>query len=271
MSTLYLVATPIGNLKDITLRALEVLKSVDVIACEDTRHSIVLLNHYEIKKPLISYHKHNENVRSDEILNYLKEGKNVAVISDAGSPVISDPGAVIVKKAREEGYSITVVPGASAVVSAVSLAGIDTGFTFIGFLPDKKKLRDELLESIKKSRYPLVFYVSPHDINSDAKDIINVLGDRKALIVKEITKIYEKVDETVLSEIKYENPKGEFVLIVMPEEISEEDFSGLSVREHIIKLMKEENLNKKDAIKAAAKSRGVNKNSVYKEVTDIKE
>lgn len=270
MGILYLVSTPIGNLKDITLRALETLRESDIIACEDTRRSIVLLNHYEIKKPLVSYHKHNEKSRSEEILRYLEEGKKVALISDAGSPLISDPGAVIVKQAREEGHEIVVIPGASAVISAVSLAGIDTGFIFIGFLPEKKKSREEILLKYKAADLPLVFYSSPHNINGDRENILELYGDRECYIIKELTKIYESLTFGKLSDAALDNTKGEFVLIVMPGKF-EEEMLNLSIKEHIVKVMLEQKVTKKEAVKVVAAVRKENRNTVYQESLDIKE
>lgn len=268
MSTLYLVATPIGNLSDITFRAIETLKAVDIIACEDTRHSIVLLNHYEIKKPLISYHHYNEKVRSEELLKLLGEGKNVAIITDAGSPCISDPGAVIVKLAREGGYDVKIIPGASAVISAISLVGIDSGFTFLGFLPIKKSQRDELLLKYKISNLPIVIYSSPHDINNDAKTLYDNFGNREIYVVKELTKIYESVTLLNLMDFQIENPRGEYVLVVMPS-TEEDPLIKLSIREHVETLIRDYDMTKKDAIKKVADIRGMNKNAIYQEVIDI--
>lgn len=268
MSVLYLVSTPIGNLNDMTLRAIETLKTVDVIACEDTRHSIVLLNHYNIKKPLISYHEHNEKVRSEGIIKLLEEGKSVALITDAGSPCVSDPGAVIVTLAREKGYDIKVIPGASAIISAVSLAGISTGFVYLGFLPEKKKSRDELIYKYKNIDIPLILYVSPHNINDDGKFLLEALGNRRVMIVKELTKMFESLVETTLEEFNVDNPRGEYVLIVMPCE-EEDSMNSLTIREHVEELLN--TMTKKEAIKEVAKARGLSKNIIYQEVLDIKE
>ena len=267
MSTLYLVATPIGNLEDITYRAVRVLSEVDCIACEDTRHSLKLLNHLTIKKPLISYHKFSEQKKSIQLLEKLDEGKNIALISDAGMPCISDPGAVICKLARQAGHNVTVIPGANAVTSAVALIGIDKGFCFLGFIPEKNKLKKEMLENVKNLSVPVAFYSSPYDINSNIKDIYNIMGNREVFAVKELTKMHEKIYEGNLENFEIENPKGEFVLVIMPSE--EENFlNHLSIKEHVEHYLKN-GYTKKDAIKLTAKDRDVNKNVVYQEMLNL--
>lgn len=268
MSTLYLVATPIGNMEDITIRALNTLKAVDVIACEDTRHSALLLNRYEIKKPLVSYHKHNERERTEDIIKLLDEGKSVAVISDAGMPCVSDPGAVVVTAAREKGHAVTVIPGPSAVVSAVSLVGIDTGFVFAGFLPEKLKSRKEVITNLAGVDLPLVFYSSPHDLIGLASFLLENLGDREVYAVKEITKVYESVIKTRLDNFDIGEPRGEYVVIVMPAVKSPD--TETPIREQVLNLINS-GLDKKEAIKCVAKSLGVNKNEIYQLVMDIKE
>lgn len=257
---LYLVATPIGNMEDITLRAIRTLKEVDIIACEDTRHSLPLLTHYEIKKPLVSYYKQKEQEGSEYILSKLEEGQNVALISDAGMCCISDPGAVLVQKAWENGYEVTVVPGPSAVVSAFALSGIteSTGFCFLGFLPQQLKARKTLLAKYKNVDVPLVFYESPHDILKDCEFLLEELGDRGIVIVKEITKIYEKVIKCKLSSVEIENVKGEFVLIVKPREQGYE----MSIEEHLMGYI-DAGMDKKSAVKQVAKDRNIPKNEVY--------
>lgn len=259
---LYFVATPIGNLKDISLRAIEVLKSVDEIACEDTRRSAVLLNRYDIKKPLFSYHKYNEKEESEKIAEKLESGKNLALVTDAGMPVISDPGNVLVKTLIERGLEFTVVPGACACVSALVLSGFSCArFCFIGFLPQKNGERKELLSKYKDLDMPLVFYSAPHDIIKDVTDIAEVFGDRAAAAVKEITKIYEDVERFNLKDGMKSEPKGEYVLIVDGK--GKEDFSDLSEEEHVKKYL-DEGMDKKDAIKRVARERGVSKSSLYK-------
>ncbi|MCQ2387136.1 MAG: 16S rRNA (cytidine(1402)-2'-O)-methyltransferase [Clostridia bacterium] len=259
---LYFVGTPIGNLKDISFRAIEVLKEVDEIACEDTRHSLTLLNHYEIKKPLFAYHKFNENKECVNIIEKLKAGKNIAVISDAGMPVISDPGNVLVKSLIEEGLEFTVVPGACALISALILSGLDSArFCFIGFLPEKQTERKELLEKYSSLDMPLIFYSAPHDIVKDIETVYSVFGNRRAVAVKEITKIYENAERFNLKDGLKSEPKGEFVLIVDGKE--KEDYSNLSIEEHL-QMYINSGLDKKEALKKVAKERGVSKSSLYK-------
>lgn len=260
---LYLVATPIGNLKDMSFRAIETLKQVDEIACEDTRHSLSLLNHYEIKKPLFSYHKFNEQEISEKIISKLESGLNIAVISDAGTPCISDPGNILIKKVIERGLEYTVVPGACAFVNALVLSGFDTNrFCFIGFLPEKNKDRIELLERYKNLDMSLIFYCAPHDVKKDIESIYGVFGDRRACAVKEITKLYESAEQFNLKDGLQKEPKGEYVLIVSGKEFVN-DLLALSEKEHIDYYIKQ-GVDKKDAIKMVAKERGVSKSSLYK-------
>lgn len=261
---LYFIATPIGNLSDISLRALETLKSVDLIACEDTRHSLKLLSHFEIKKPLIAYHKFNEKKQAETLIEELKNGKNIAVISDAGTPVISDPGNVLTKMLCEEGIEYTVIPGATAFVSALILSGLDASrFTFIGFLPEKTKDRENLLKQYKNNSETLIFYSAPHDVNNDLKTLYSVLGDRQVALVKEITKMHETTYRFTLSNAKIEEPKGEFVIVVDGAKETANEFNSLTEKEHI-DLYLSRGLSKKEAIKKVAEERGVSKNSLYK-------
>jgi probable S-adenosylmethionine-dependent methyltransferase, YraL family len=265
---LYIVGTPIGNLKDITYRAVEVLGAVDLIACEDTRVTQVLLSHYGIKKPLTSYYKHKEREGTEKLLDELLSGKNVALVTDAGMPAISDPGAILVESARRAGVTVTVVPGATAVASAVALSGVQSkGFTFLGFLPEKNKDKEEFIAPFVFSPLPLVFYCSPHSVNDDAAFLYNALGNRKVYVIKEITKMFERVEETELSSMKIENPRGEFVIIVEGA-IGESPLNTLTVKEHVQHYM-QSGLSKKDSIKRTAADRGVDKNSVYVEVLDV--
>ena len=261
---LYFVATPIGNLKDISYRAIEVLNSVDVIACEDTRNSLKLLNHYNIHKKLIAYHKFNEDSSSNGIIELLNQGKNVAIISDCGMPVISDPGEKIIQKLKENNKDYTVVPGANAGLCALLLSGLDSNrFTFVGFLPDDKKECNNLLKEIKDYKTTLVFYVAPHDVAFVNKKLFEVLGARQAVFVNEITKMYEKTYSFILGEELSFEPKGEYVLIVQGNKSAEiNDLLNLSIKEHLLYYI---NLGEKktDAIKKVAKERGVNKNEVY--------
>ena len=259
---LYFVATPIGNLKDITFRAIETLKSVDVIACEDTRHSMTLLNFYGIKKPLISYHKFNERETCQKIIDLLNQNKSVAVITDAGMPVISDPGNVLVKTLIENRLEYTVVPGASAFTSALVLSGVDSErFCFVGFLPDKKSHREELLNSFKNTPATLIFYSAPHDVKKDVETLYSVLGNRPAVAVKEITKLHEKVERFELKDGYPYEPKGEYVILV--EYLKTDENKDLTEKQLIEKYIKE-GLDKKEALKKVAKERGISKSELYK-------
>lgn len=264
MSKLYIVGTPIGNLEDITLRALKTLKEVDIVASEDTRHTSILLQKYDIKKPLVSYYKQKENEMADKICDMISEGKNVALVTDAGMPAISDPGAILVRKARSKGLDIEVVPGPTAVCSAVALAGLKgRGFIFVGFLPEKKKDKDEILDSVKVSGMPIVFYVAPHDLSETLSYLHEKLGDRPVYACKELTKIHETVYSGTLGEIEIESEKGEFVVIV--DENTETD------KKDIVELIEEVNIlvkkgtTKKDALKSVADKYGVSKNLLYAE------
>lgn len=262
---LYIVGLPIGNLKDITLRALEVLKSVDIIACEDTRNTLKLLNHYEIKSKLMSYHKFNEQKITPRIIELLNEGKDIALVSDAGMPIVSDPGAVLVKALIENGLEYTVIPGANAAVSAFALSGMQGGsFTFVGFLPEKNKDRKELLNSFKNIRHTLIFYVSPHSLQKDIETIYNEFGKRNACLVKEITKIYETVYPFVLGNEIEINPKGEFVLLVEGfdgKEVSQDE--NLTLKQQV-KILVIKGMKENDAIKQVAKKNSLTKQELYK-------
>lgn len=260
---LYLVATPIGNLKDISLRALEVLKEVDEIACEDTRHSLTLLKHYEINKPLFSYHKFNERESGEKLIEKLKQGKNIALITDAGMPVVSDPGNILVNMLKEQGLEYTVIPGACAFVSALVLSGLDASrFCFLGFLPQKATERKEFLEKYKNLQATLIFYSAPHDVCKDVETLYQVLGDRKAVAVKEITKLHEKVEEFNLKDGYPFTPKGEYVLIV--EKGQEENPNANLTDKQLIELYISQGTSKKDALKKVAKERGIAKSELYK-------
>ncbi len=260
---LYFVGTPIGNLKDMSLRAIEVLKQVDEIACEDTRHSIGLLNAYEIKKPLISYHKFNERQSGEKLIEKLKEGKNIALITDAGMPVISDPGNILVNMLIENGLEFTVVPGACAFVSALVLSGLDSSrFCFLGFMPQKASERKEFLEKYKDLDMTLIFYSAPHDISKDIESIYKVFGDRKAVAVKEITKLYENAEHFNLANGLAKEPKGEYVLLVEGGKKQNQNLL-LTEKEHIEFYIKQ-GFDKKESLKMVAKERGVSKSSLYK-------
>ncbi len=262
MSKLYIVGTPIGNLEDITLRALRILKEVDIIASEDTRHTRILLDRYDIRKPLISYYKQKENEGSDEICEMIAEGKNVALVTDAGMPAVSDPGAGLVRKARERGLETEVVPGPTAVCSAVALSGLKgNGFCFLGFLPEKKKERDLLLDGVKNIDVPLVFYVAPHDIESTLSYLYEKLGRRRVYACKELTKLHETVYEGYLGELAIDSPRGEFVLVTdVKEETETPDIEKLVEEVDALVL---DGVTKKDALKIVAEKYSVSKNVLY--------
>ena len=264
---LYFVATPIGNLKDISLRAIEVLNTADEIACEDTRHSLALLNNLGIKKPLFAYHKFNERASGEKIIGKLKEGKNIAVISDAGTPLISDPGSILIRMLKENNLDFTVVPGACALINALVLSGMDCSeFTFLGFLPDKAGERKSFLEKYKSLDTTLVFYSAPHDIKKDISSIYEVFGDRKAVAVKEITKLHESAEEFNLKDGISGEPRGEYVLIV--EKCGKDvGYLEMTEEEHINAYIAS-GMDKKEAVKAVAKERKVSKSSLYKYTID---
>ena len=268
--TLYLVATPIGNLDDITLRAINILKSVDFIAAEDTRHSLKLLNHLGISKPLISYHRHNEDIKSDLLINKLLDGKNIALITDAGTPGISDPGEEVVKQAIQSNIKIVPIPGACALVNALITSGLDTTeFLFLGFLPLNKKNRAEQLEKIKNSSSTAILYEAPHKLISTLKDLSEILDNRKIVLARELTKIHEEFVCGTATELlqKFENPKGEFVLVIEKSNLSETtnlDFlNSFSLDDHY-NFYKKQGFEKNEIIKKIAKDRNVKKNEIYK-------
>lgn len=268
--TLYLCATPIGNLGDITYRCLETLKNADLIAAEDTRRTLQLLNHFEITKPLTSYHEHNKKEKGEYLLSLLKEGKNIALVSDAGTVAISDPGEDLVALCIENGIKIVPIPGAVAAINALILSGLSTRrFAFEGFLSVNKRHRYEHLSSVKNDTHTLIFYEAPHKLKSTLKDLYEVLGDRKISIIRELTKIHEEAVYTTLSKAQSlydeKSPKGEFVLIIEgASEVEEEEnpLNSLSVREHVEKYIND-GLSQNDAIKKAAADRNVKKREIY--------
>ncbi len=263
---LYIVATPIGNLEDITLRAIKVLKEVDLIAAEDTRHTLKLLNHLEISKPLISYHRHNEDVKTDILIKELKEGKNIALVSDAGTPGICDPGEEVIKKCIEENIQIVPIPGACAMINALICSGLDTKeFVFIGFLPLNKKNRKEKLEEIKNTTKTIILYEAPHKLETTLKDLKEIIENRKIVLARELTKIHEEYIREDIDKLieKAKEIKGEIVLIIEGAKKREENnFLNFSLEEHY-QYYKEKGLAKKEIIKQIAKDRNVNKNEIY--------
>jgi len=264
---LYIVATPIGNLEDITLRAIRILKQVDLIAAEDTRHTLKLLNHLEISKQLISYHRHNEEIRTDYLIKELKDGKNIALVSDAGTPGICDPGNEIIKKCIEENINIVPIPGPCAMINGLIASGINTDeFTFLGFLPLNKKNRKIKLEEIKNSNKTIIVYEAPHKINKTLNDLKEILNQRKIVIARELTKIHEEYIRGTIDEIikKSEDIKGEMIIIIEGAKKDDENvLNNLSIEEHY-KFYEDEGFEKKEIIKKIAKDRGVNKDVIYK-------
>ena len=275
---IYLVATPIGNLSDISMRAIEILKNVDIIACEDTRNTIRLLNHFEIKGHLTSYHEYNKIDKAYELCEKVKEGKNIAFVSDAGMPAISDPGYELVDIAYKEGLEVTVVPGASAVVSALAISGISSRrFAFEGFLPADKNEKKEILTELSQESRTLILYEAPHRLLKTLKELFEYMGNRNIAIVREITKLHEEVLRGKLADIiaDYESEKiairGEYVLVIEGKSLLEKreerqkSFEEISIREHYEKYIAE-GMDKKEAMKAVAKDRGIQKRDVYKEL-----
>ena len=267
---LYLVATPIGNLEDITLRALKVLKEVDLIAAEDTRHTLGLLNHFEISKPLISYYKETEKIKSPILIEKLLNGLNIALVSDAGTPGISDPGEEIVKEAIKAQIEVVPIPGACAFVNALIASGMNTKeFSFVGFLSSNKKEKKDKLEELKYETKTLIFYEAPHKLKNTLEMMLEVFGDRNIVLARELTKLHEEFIRgkisTVLEQIV--DIKGEFVILVEGNSISKQqkqilDLNSLSLEEHY-KYYEKDGLDKKDIIKKIAKDRNVSKNEIY--------
>lgn len=263
------VATPIGNLKDITLRALETLKEADVIFCEDTRHTIKLLNAYEIKKPLYACHKFNETEAAEKILAASRRGEKVVVVSDAGTPVVSDPGNTVCKILRENGEPYTLIPGACAFVAALVLSALPAGrFAFIGFLPEKNGEKKAVLQKYKDSDLTLAFHSAPQDVDKDVKAMYEVFGDRAACAVREITKLHEESIPFRLADGLAGEKRGEYVLVVEGAQEKESPLNALSEKEHIRHYMAA-GLEKKEALKRAAKDRGVSKSELYPFAIDL--
>ena len=279
MSKLYIVPTPIGNLGDITLRSLETLKEVDLIACEDTRVTSKLLNQYKIKKPLINYREHNEREVSDIIIDKIKNGESVALVSDAGMPGISDPGEILIKKCIEKDILVSVLPGASALINALVSSGLDTRrFTFIGFLDKNKNKKRKELEMYKDRQETIIIYESPHRIVDTLKAINEIFKDRSISVSREISKLYEEnirgTANDVLKYLSESKIRGEFVLVISGKSIEEinaeikESYENLTIKDHIIKEMGK-GISKKEAINEVAKIRSIPKKEVYSESIDI--
>ncbi len=271
--TLYLCATPIGNLEDISFRAIRILKEVDLIAAEDTRHSIKLLNHYEIKTPMTSYHEYNKVDKAKYLVQQLLDGQNIALITDAGTPGISDPGEELVRQAYEAGVSITSLPGACAAITALILSGLETRrFSFEAFLPMDKKDRDRVLSELINETRTIILYEAPHRLLKTLQELKGYLGNRKISIIKELTKKHERVFQTTLDEgIAYyeqEKPRGEYVLVIEGKSMDElkaeemDRWKQVTIEEHML-IYTDMGMDNKEAMKAVAKDRGISKRDVY--------
>ena len=276
--TLYLCATPIGNLGDMTLRVTETLSAVDLIAAEDTRNSIKLLNHFGIKTSMTSYHEYNKVEKAQTLVQKLREGLNIALITDAGTPAISDPGEVLVKLCQKEGIRVTSLPGAAACITALTLSGLSTRrFCFEGFLPTEKKEKTEILEMLKEETRTMTLYEAPHHLIRTLRELYGVLGNRKITICRELTKKFETVLSTTFEEAlalyEEEEPRGEYVLVIEGKSLlqkrkeKQEGFLELAIEEHM-KRYEEAGMNRKEAMKMVAKDRGVSKREIYQYMLD---
>lgn len=273
--TLYLCATPIGNLGDVSSRFLETFKFVDIIAAEDTRQTIKLLNYFDIQKPLTSYHEHNKASKGEYLIGLMEDGKNVALVSDAGTPAISDPGEDLVRLCIEHDITVTTIPGPVALINALILSGLPTRrFAFEGFLSVNKRHRNEHLKSVKDDTHTLIFYEAPHKLKYTLRDMLDIFGDRKIALVRELTKLHEEVKRTTLAEaVEYyetEKPRGEYVIVINGAEQGEKKafWQDMSVTEHVDYYVEKGNAPK-DAVKLAATDRQVPKREVYNEYHGI--
>ena len=268
MGTLYICATPIGNLEDASIRLLKTLRKVDMIACEDTRQTLKLLNRYKIKKQLISYHEHSKPEKEDYIIELLREGKDIALVSDAGMPAISDPGERLVKKAITAGIKLEVIPGPSALIAALAMSGMDTAvFIFEGFLPSRSSQRKERLEMLKEETRTIILYEAPHRLLACLKDIQSILGEERQLAVaRELTKVYEEVKRGSAAEL-YENyslnpPRGEISIIIQGKAVAAEAKSLVEIAQEVEELL-EQGMDKKEAFKMKAREYGIKKSMLY--------
>ena len=265
--TLYLVPTPIGNLEDMTYRSINILNSVEVIFSEDTRVTFQLLNHFDIKKKLIALHDHNEDSEKEKVLEYLKNGKSVAIVTDRGTPIISDPGYKTVKYVTDNGYNVVGLPGANAFVPALITSGIEPSpFMFYGFLNSKDSKRKTELESLKFCKYTIIFYEAPHRIKKTMEEILKIFGDRQVSLSREISKKFESIYRGNISDLlpTLDNIKGEFVIVVSPYKEYNSNNNELSVIDNV-KLYIENGMEVMDAIKRVAKERNIPKNEIYRE------
>ena len=265
--TLYLVPTPIGNLEDMTYRSINVLNTVEVIFSEDTRVTLQLLNHFDIKKKLIALHDHNEDSEKEKVLEYLKNGKSVAIVTDRGTPIISDPGYKTVKYVTDNGYNVVGLPGANAFVPALITSGIEPSpFMFYGFLNSKDSKRKTELENLKFCKYTIIFYEAPHRIKKTMEEILEIFGDRQVSLSREISKKFESIYRGNISDLlpTLDNIKGEFVIVVSPYKEDNSSNNKLSIIDNI-KLYIENGMEVMDAIKRVAKERNIPKNEIYRE------
>jgi 16S rRNA (cytidine1402-2'-O)-methyltransferase len=274
--TLYVVATPIGNLEDITYRAVRVLKEAGLIACEDTRHSAKLLQHYGIDKPTVSYHEHNEANRAEELVTKLEQGMSVAQVSDAGMPGISDPGYRLIKLAIEHGISVVPVPGASALITALAASGLPTdSFQFHGFLPAKSGQRRSMLEALSDSQSTIVVYEAPHRVAESMQDVVEILGaERPVVLARELTKMHEEflrgTAAEVLARVQACELKGEITLLIGKGEEREGAALKQNITERLAEIMREKRLDENAALKALAKEQGVSKSEAYRELQRVR-
>lgn len=270
---LYLCATPIGNLKDMTERVLDTLNEVDLIAAEDTRNSLKLLNYFEIKTPMTSYHEYNKTEKAIYLIGQMKEGKNIALITDAGTPAISDPGEVLVRMCHEEGIKVTSLPGACACITALTLSGLSTRrFCFEGFLPADKKEREQMVENLINETRTIIMYEAPHHLIKTLKELHNALGNRAITLCRELTKKFETIEKTTfedaLKKYELEDPRGEYVVVIegrKQEDIKrekEEQWQQMSMEDHM-QFYEQKGVDRKEAMKLVAKDRGITKRDVY--------
>lgn len=271
--TLYLCATPIGNLGDMTPRVRETLEQVDLIAAEDTRNSIKLLNHFQIKTPMTSYHEYNKVEKAKLLIEKLAQGEDIALITDAGTPAISDPGEVLVAMCQEAGIPVTSLPGAAACITALTLSGLSTRrFCFEGFLPSEKKEKNMVLEDLQKESRTIIIYEAPHHLRGTLQELYDTLGQRRITLCRELTKKFEEVFPTTLEEAieyyKKDAPRGEYVLVIEGKSLydrkkeQQKDWQSISVEEHM-RVYEEQGVDRKDAMKQVAKDRGISKRDVY--------
>lgn len=266
---LYFVATPIGNLSDTSFRAVETLKNCDVILCEDTRTSKTFLNYYNIEKQLLSFHKFNYKEMTPKVVDMLKSGKNICLITDAGTPCISDPGSELIESLNLNNLKYTIIPGACAFLNAFCLSGFSAPFTFVGFLPDNKKAKKELVIKLQDNPFTLIFYSAPHNLVEDIKFLHTNFGDREACTVRELTKLHEEIEYFNLHDGYKKEPKGEYVLIVSGSKQDVTELNNLSVLEHF-EYYVNLGISSNDAIKKVAHDMGVAKNIIYKQIVELK-